>query len=260
LILSTGNRNVGPLQSTNENAEALIKEKGKQLWRQLFKPLLSAIGEKNKVIICADGLLHYLPFGAMVDEQNRYLVESYQLHSVSTSREILQWKARGKDARGNVNHSVIIADPKFDFVSSQTPSASAASKSFEPEFFTRRSRDWRQMGFSQLKYTKPEAVAIDSLLKQKGITTKLYLQDQAQESVLNSVVSPQILHISTHGFFLPDQPELRKPKEIAASAVSVSSRERQLWKIHYCAAGWHSPAPRQFWPVCGACRIWRPKL
>lgn len=208
-ILST---KLDPTQTREQysTAEAVIKAKGRQLYRQLFKPLLSALGDKKKVIICADGALHYLPFGVLVDEQNRYLVESYQFHYVSTSREIVQW---GKGARGKKDEAVIIADPQFDFAPAQKV-ASVASKSFEQELSTRHSRDWRQMGFGQLKYTRPEAVAIDSLLKQKGIATKLYLQDQAQEAVLKSVVSPQILHISTHGFFLPDQPELRKPKEI----------------------------------------------
>lgn len=202
------------ISSKQQQGELLFKAKGQQLWQLLFKPLLSVIGEKKKIIICADGALHYLPFGVMVDEQNRYLVESYQFHYVSTSREILQSIARGKPARNTANAAVIIADPQFDFASLQIASASASSKSLETEFLTRHSRDWRQMGFGQLKYTRPEAVAIDSSLKHKGIATKLYLQDQAQESVLKNVASPQILHISTHGFFLPDQPELRKPKEI----------------------------------------------
>ncbi len=215
-------------QEQHSTAEAVIKAKGQQLYQQLFKPLLSSIGDKKKVIICADGALHYLPFGVLVDEQNRYLVESYQFHYVSTSREILQWKASGKFASSKSGQAVIIADPLFDFAPTQKV-ASAASKSFETEFLTRHSRDWRQMGFGQLKYTKPEAVAIDSLLKQKGIATKLYLQDQAQESVLKSVVSPQILHISTHGFFLPDQPELRKPKEIGGfSSVGEFDRAPAL--------------------------------
>jgi CHAT domain-containing protein len=198
-ILST---KLDPTQTQQQHltVEAMIKAKGRQLYQQLFKPLLSAIGDKKKVIICADGALHYLPFGVLVDEQNRYLVESYQFHYVSTSREIVQWEASSKSASGKLGQAVIIADPQFDFAPTQKV-ASAASKSFETEFLTRQSRDWRQMGFSQLKYTGPEAVAIDSLLKQKGIATKLYLQNQAQESVLKSVVSPQILHISTHGFF-----------------------------------------------------------
>jgi len=126
-------------------AEALIKTKGWQLYQQLFKPLLSAIGAKKKVIICADGALHYLPLGVLVDEQNRYLVESYQFHYVSTSREILQWGQRGK-----LSQAVIIADPQFDFAPMQKV-ASAASKPFETELLIRQSRDWRQMGFSQLK-------------------------------------------------------------------------------------------------------------
>lgn len=80
------------------------------------------------------------------------------------------------------------------------------------------------MGFDGLKYTGLEAVAIDSLLKQRGITATLYLQDQAQEAVLKSIVSPRFLHISTHGFFLTDQPGLIKAKEIAGVGNLGQSR------------------------------------
>jgi len=196
-------------------AEALIKAKGRQLYQQLFKPLLSAIGDKKKVIICADGALHYLPFGVLVDEQNRYLVESYQFHYVSTGRELLKLKGGPRQA---IRDAVIIADPQFEMTLAEANTASSA-------FVSTRSRDWRQMGFSALKYTAPEAVAIEALLKRYKIATKLYLKDQAKESVLKAVHSPHVLHLSTHGFFLPAPEPTNPPRAAGPESFATTFRQ-----------------------------------
>jgi len=207
-------------------AEAVIKVKGRQLYQQLFKPLLSALGDKKKVIICADGALHYLPFGVLVDEQNRYLVESYQFHYVSTGRELLKWKgASGKFASGKTNQAVIIANPDYDFVPSQRPVASVSSKYLGSESSDRRSREWRGMRFDSLKYTGPEAAAIEALLKRYKIATKLYLKDQAKESVLKAVHSPHILHLSTHGFFLPAPEPTNPPRATGPENFATTFRQ-----------------------------------
>jgi CHAT domain-containing protein len=222
-------------------AEALIKAKGRQLYQQLFKPLLSALGDKKKVIICADGALHYLPFGVLVDEQNRYLVESYQFHYVSTGRELLKWKGGPRQA---IRDAVIIADPQFE-------TALAEAKTTRSVLLSTRSRDWRQMGFSALKYTGPEAVAIEALLKRYKIATKLYLKDQAKESVLKTVHSPHILHLSTHGFFLP-APEPTNPPRVAGPE-SFATTFRQGLVENPTLTLWFSASRRQ---PCGIDSRW----
>ncbi len=175
----------------NLEAEQFVKAKRKKLYQQLFKPLLSAIGQNQKVIICADGPLHYFPFGVLVDEQNRYLVERYQFHYVSTSREILSW---GKKQGTSNQNALIFAKSKF------------------------------QQKDQELKQSLAEAMAIDSLLKRNNFSTVLKLDDQARESLLKSTQSPQILHISTHGFFKPAPEELNAAREFAPAGFQATVR------------------------------------
>ena len=212
-------------------AEAAIKAKCRQLYHQLFKPLLSAIGDKKKVILCTDGALHYLPFGVLVDEQNRYLVESYQFHYVSTGRELLKWK---RGPRQDIRDAVIIADPQFETTLADANTTSSI-------LLSTRSRDWREMRFVPLKYTGPEAVAIEALLKRHKIATKLYLKDQAKESVLKSVHSPYILHISSHGFFLPAPKPTNPPRATGlasfATIMDQSLAENPLVRCGLALAG-----------------------
>jgi len=185
----------------NLEAEQLVKSKGKKLYQQLFKPILSAIGHNPKVIICADGPLHYLPFGVMVDEQNRYLVERYQFHYVSTGRDILNWGKRGQPSNQN---ALIVAKSKFQE---------------EPD----------------LKYSTTEAKAINSLLKTNNFSTMLNLEDQARESLLKSVKSPQILHISTHGFFKSAPEELHPAREIGPASFQTAVRRGLLENPLLCS-------------------------
>ena len=77
----------------------------------------------------------------------------------------------------------------------------------------RRSRARSQLRFSSLEYTSEEAAAIDSLLNEKGITTKTVLGEEALESVFKKVTSTDILHIATHGFFLPEQKITKNPED-----------------------------------------------
>jgi len=187
----TNTLNKTQTKQNNIEAEQLVKTKGKKLYQQLFKPLLPAMGHPQKVIICADGQLHYLPFGVLVDEQNHYLVESYLFHYVSTSRDILNWDKKKQPSNQN---ALIMAKSKF------------------------------QQKNQELKHTVAEAMAIDSLLHTNNFSTMLKLDDQATESVLKSVKSPQILHISTHGFFKPAPAAPRPAGEIRPASFQTTIR------------------------------------
>ncbi len=67
----------------------------------------------------------------------------------------------------------------------------------------RRSADFSQLQFSPLAGTAGEARAFKSILTNAQVLTEA----QATEAALKQVAGPRILHIATHGFFLPDQPQ-----------------------------------------------------
>jgi len=188
------------LQTGSRSSETLAQKEGRQLWERVFRPIQKIIGDKKEVIICPDGPLHYLPFGIMVNDQSRYLAETYTLRYVTSGRELIP---SNKAMSGKSNQSVIIANPNFEFDLSK--SSSTESQSQEP-VLNKNLRKRLALSFSALKHASTEALAIDSLFVQKSVPVQQYQQDQAREVVLRNIISPQILHIITHGAFLDYQP------------------------------------------------------
>src|SRR5262249_8859752 len=64
------------------------------------------------------------------------------------------------------------------------------------------SRDYRGIKFTSLAGAEQEAKNVAGLL---GNDCVLRLRKDARESELKAVVSPRVLHLATHGFFLSDQ-------------------------------------------------------
>jgi len=67
-----------------------IRQLGKSLNDHLFKPLDGSLAGVDRLIICPDRMLHDLPFGALVQGNGKYLIESY---SISTAASASSWHA-----------------------------------------------------------------------------------------------------------------------------------------------------------------------
>ena len=126
----------------------------------------------------------------LVDEQNRYLVESYQISYLNSGRDLLGFQ----QASHSQQPPVIIANP--DYVSPVANPVQVASTVTTNQ----RSMDFGSLSFSPLPGTAQEAAAIMPLLPQAILLT----QGQATENAIKQLQAPSILHIATHGFFLPD--------------------------------------------------------
>jgi CHAT domain-containing protein len=55
-----------------------MRQLARALDARLMQPVRPLLGEQHLVLLSPDGVLHLLPFAALVDEQERYLVEQYQ--------------------------------------------------------------------------------------------------------------------------------------------------------------------------------------
>lgn len=74
--------------------EARLKEtraRGAELYKRLIMPIKSLIPRDRLICLIPDDVLHYVPFGAMVDPgEQRYLIEEYSLF-YAPSASILAW-------------------------------------------------------------------------------------------------------------------------------------------------------------------------
>jgi CHAT domain-containing protein/tetratricopeptide (TPR) repeat protein len=178
-----------------------VDARGRALYDRCFKPVAAQVGQGkiSKLLVAPDGLLNLVPMGAMVDETGKHLVRRFTFTYLTSGRDLLRIGA-GAKARSS---PLIIADPSFD----DAPSDSAASGTRG-----RRSRDFRSIKWQRLPGTAEEADALGKLISD----VRILRGSKATESALKKASGPRILHIATHGFFLPA--EAPPPQEIAAMA------------------------------------------
>jgi CHAT domain-containing protein len=188
-----------------------VKELARALDERVMRPVRKLLGEARQVFISPDGALNLVPFGALVDERGRYLVETYSLTYLTSGRDLLRLQASAESKQS----PIIVANPLFD--SQKMSDGSRSAREGEAKG-GRRSMDFSQMRFGPLPGTAGEAEAVGEMLSGARVLT----QARATEAALKRVASPHVLHVATHGFFLPDQ---RREAVGGARGLGLSSGE-----------------------------------
>jgi CHAT domain-containing protein len=169
-------------------------DNGEQLRKAVFDPLIPCLAGRTRLFLALDGDLTRLPFEVLPIENSQYVIDRYQISYLSTGRDILHFNATSNYQPAV---SLVVADPEFD-LGSDDPTSDAQNG----EMRGRQSRDLdRSMWhFKRLPGT---------LVEGKQIAAKLGVQPLLQQDVLEASLkacrAPRILHIATHGFFLPNQ-------------------------------------------------------
>ncbi|MDE2388125.1 MAG: CHAT domain-containing protein, partial [Betaproteobacteria bacterium] len=120
------------------------------------------------------------------------LIKHYSFTYLSSGRDLLRLQAKVESR----DQDTIIAD--VDFGKAGTPLQTAKDDSIT---ISRRSRDFYLGKFTPLPGTAMEAHEIRKILPTANVLTG----QAATENALKQLNSPHILHVATHGFFLPDQ-------------------------------------------------------
>jgi CHAT domain-containing protein len=205
---------------------------GTSVREAVFDKLAAALGGRTHLLLAPDGDLTRLPWEVLPTADGRRLIDEYQISYVSCGRDVLRF---GAASTGQPGEALMLADPDFDLAlerdtmpssrpaqprvgfwsrllrrrwaapqAANAVTASASTTTAHPAW--RRSRDLdRDRGacrFDRLPGTRAEGETIAGLL---GV--RPWLDAAALEGRLKAECrSPRILHLATHGFFLPDQP------------------------------------------------------
>jgi len=198
-----------PLKMIVEESDHVLSESGPylgvQLRQKLVDSLRPALGGVSRLLLCLDGDLARLPFESLPEESpGRCLLDSYQISYLASGRDLFRI---GKPRQTAPTAPIVAADPDFDLGTTQGQNVSPAD-----------SLDWqlsacsREMERSQLVERLPassqEGERVARLL---GVTP--WLAGAVVKQKLLPVRSPVILHLATHGFFLPDQAVGRVPAD-----------------------------------------------
>ncbi len=162
---------------------------GRALFDLTMAKIAPALGTTTEILIAPDGALNVVPFSALVDAKGDFLLKTYNFTYLTSGRDLMRLAVRTKAQGGGV----MFADPAFD-ATQKAQKADGATRG-------RRSSDLASLMWPPLPGTGKEADEVEKKMK-----LKVFRKEQATETALKQVHGPRVLHLATHGFFLPDEP------------------------------------------------------
>jgi CHAT domain-containing protein len=231
----------------------------------VYAPLARHLTNVSHLIICPDGQLSRVPF-EMLRVGDRFLIEEQTISYVTSGREIVRL-ANPTSPRSNVQSpkSLVMGAPDFDLDLSKAgsasfqlagsagiPARSSADANQDALPLAGRmpalrslSRDYRGITFKPLLFAEPEARSVAKLL---GGDCVLRVGPEAREAELKAAVSPRVLHLATHGFFLSDQ-DFKRTNALRDSWIGNSGTR---WNASLPKDEWENPMVRCGIALAGA--------
>jgi CHAT domain-containing protein/Flp pilus assembly protein TadD len=201
-----------------------------ETWSRYWEPIAKNLKSVNKVYFSGDGAYQQINLYTLKNTvSKKYLIEEIALQLLTNSKDILVSSEKNTVA----NSARLFGYPDYEY-----------------DFLTEKTNAYKDLvavnryGFSELPPlpgTKQEVDDINGVLKKAGWDVQEMIKENASEQAIKKVKSPKILHIATHGFFLPDQEfkdekvlgyDMQKAREnpllrsgIMLAGASVTSRD-----------------------------------
>lgn len=177
-------------------------KEARDLFNRIIQPLLEPLAQlqptPSRLFLSPDGVLNLVPFAALVDDQGSYFGQRFELNYLTSGRDLIRINAA--QAERPREPITVIAAPNYGQNVSQATAPGLGT------IDSGRSVDFNRSGmqFNPLPGTAGEARLLKQLFKLAD--SQVATGNAASEARVKSLRGPRILHIATHGFFLPDRP------------------------------------------------------
>ncbi|MEI6946941.1 CHAT domain-containing tetratricopeptide repeat protein [Paraflavisolibacter sp. H34] len=191
------------------------------LYQLVWKPLEPYLAGARTVYYAPAGLLHRVAFQALRPDATHALVDRYQLRQVLSTRAVVLPAAPAQKPLsvalwGNINYN--------------TGAVAAAGR---PGADT-RAGDW-----VLLSGAKKELDGLDKLLQRAGVPTTTDSGTAATEETFKALSgrSPQVLHLATHGFFLPVAEAKAEEEDAQDAGPGLTEQQNPMFRSGLVLAG-----------------------
>ena len=196
----------------NESLQAVLESLSQQLWAPLRKALPPGT---RSVIISPDGELNFVSFAALLTEDRAFVSEKFLISYVATARDLLPTR----ETRSTKKDLLVWANPDFGAAVQTEP----ASTNWLVSSRAASARAFRDLTFRPLTGAEQEGRRLQAHAADFGFQrVELHLGKDATEAELRRVDSPRVLHLATHGFFLPEIENPRRQNNFLPDARFVA--------------------------------------
>ncbi len=187
-----------------------LAEIGIETYIAVWDPLMDTLGDLDYVYLIPDGLLNIVPFGALMNEDEEYLIQTHDLHLLTSGRDLLP-----NDYQLAAGEYLVMAGPDYDsdkVVSADVMAAAAGRRSAALQMGIRGAgTGLRGLNFAPLPGAEEEGrIIIDRVVDNNGNSDNFFGNDAQEQVLVQMNEPPEILHVATHGFFLKPDDTLRK--------------------------------------------------
>jgi CHAT domain-containing protein len=208
------------LISTDPNASAVRTEFLQSYYNLLIGPMASGLASVKKLIVMPDGLLNFMPFETLIDSRGKYLVESYDIRYCQSPnvKSLIESRSYGNRPKA----LLAMGGANFQNMEERAQRVRGADKILQLQTLAkanmlsgRSQRDiYAALGFGQLNYlpgTLDEVTRIGNFF---GGKADIFTGNQMTENNLKAMAANgklknyKIVHLATHGFSVPDIPQL----------------------------------------------------
>lgn len=172
----------------------------KDIYNLIFLPLEEELKGVSKIYFSPDGVLHQIAFAALVNEDDKRLIELYDLEQVSNSRVITL-----KRSLPNSDDALFVGGINYDFNPEGRTKLFSNQPSYSELLSTQDNLDDNQFitSWNYLEGSSTEVESIQNLFDYNSKSSSQIIGDEATETEFKRLngKSPNIIHIATHGFF-----------------------------------------------------------
>ena len=147
-------------------------------------PLEEVTKGKEILYVSVDGVYNFINLNTLQEASGASLLDGREIFYVTNTRDVPALK-QAKQGFGN-KKAVLAGNPKYDL-----------------------GLDWdrmTEMPLPELPGTETEVNKVKDILAAHRWKTAVYLREKATERNIKKVARPALLHLATHGYFLPDVP------------------------------------------------------
>lgn len=187
------------------------KNRGDSLYQFIWKPLEKDLQGVKTVYVSPAGLLHKISFAAIPVNDSLNLVDLCRVQVLTTSAMLVN--GSGTFELSDHYKAILYGGILYDMDTSDI-GYTAGKYKIHGDFFIRdRSFEITDSvrgggSWPYLEGTLSEIHMVDSVFNRSGIKTEVFSKTEAVEESFKYAESmyPEIIHIATHGYFLPEPP------------------------------------------------------
>lgn len=207
------------------------------LYKLLWKPLEHYLQGIHTVYYAPAGLLHRVSFQALRPNTTSLLIDKYQLRQVLNTRSVtIPVKSTQKPGSvslwGNIEYNM--------YPSSLVESPTVSDTSFSSfNFYTYDTRSARGGDWEFLPGSRKEIELLATLFRYAGVGVRIDSSVAATEEVFKSLTakSPQVVHLATHGFFLPVKEKKGEIYDVLSAGSAFRHQQNPMFRSGLILAG-----------------------